>query len=626
MTMVGTGLFMDSFKRGSGLRAWGESVGGGALAGAGIGTMILPGIGTAIGAAVGAIAGAVKQGIQSLVIAIKGKNSYQAGAGEVGRDFGGISADDASLKAFADQVGISEDKLYNMRKDFLSSPKALTDYLGPLAMAQGKTSEFLDSLSHVTTAWGTFDFRKQYELGELTGDWSALDDAYKAAFKDSAALNQSMPDWQNKLLILGDTTKKTAADFQDLYKGFKDTGTISDEFVTFMNKNADALDLAAKSSSTFADELTTIRGAMDIKPLLDGLKTLKDGIASLATPVQTMYDKFFQSGEMTDEFAAKITGLGGDLSKFTDLAGLIKINTYFGEMVQHFKDTGEILPDLITLYEKWGGSMEAMNAAAALPGLHKSLDFITSLKTELQNLVPADNPVAKILAGNFDQSVIDALTGAGLDPEKFKKVGAFSAESNWDQMASDFKSTGKLTDPMKQALLQYGGEAGQTAVSRYGQGFNTISDNLLAQTKAAMDVAYQTEIKGLLGDLADAETKTTSEITTLTTAVTDQFTIVGNKIADAITAAANAVVAEIDVMIGVINHGTTTPATPGGGDTVPVGGDTSVNPDNGGKGDLPPITVNINGDVYGNADFDSRVAQAITTAWRNGGFAYMRSS
>jgi hypothetical protein len=38
--------------------------------------------------------------------------------------------------------------------------------------------------------------------------------------------------------------------------------------------------------------------------------------------------------------------IGGDIGKFSEVAGLVKLNNYFGEMVQHFRDTGEILPDL----------------------------------------------------------------------------------------------------------------------------------------------------------------------------------------------------------------------------------------------------------------------------------------
>jgi hypothetical protein len=57
-TGVGLGVFASGFQRGGGA-GLAMDIGGGALAGAGIGTMIAPGLGTAIGAAVGAGVGAI---------------------------------------------------------------------------------------------------------------------------------------------------------------------------------------------------------------------------------------------------------------------------------------------------------------------------------------------------------------------------------------------------------------------------------------------------------------------------------------------------------------------------------------------------------------------------------------
>jgi len=273
--------------------------------------------------------------------------------------------------------------------------------------------------------------------------------------------------------------------------------------------------------------------------------------------------------------------------------------------------------------------MAKLDEAAALPGLHKSLDFITELTGELEKIAPAMTPAQKLLNGTWDQDVIDALTNAGLDPEKFKAISGIGNMSGWDDAVSQFQSSGKLIKGgvIEQALLQYGGTAGKTAVERYGEGFNTISAGLLAETKAAMDKAYQDKVKDLLGDLNKAETQVKSEIERLTEAVTTQFDAVGQKITDAIAAAATLVTTEIDTMLHNLKYGVTT-VTPNG-NTIPGGtgiGDNGTVPgDNNGDTKIPDITININGDVYGNADFDARVAQAVTTAWRNGGFAYMRT-
>jgi ABC-type transporter Mla subunit MlaD len=326
----GTTAFLDSFRQ-NGVRGWVEAIGGGAAIGAAIGSVV-PVIGTGIGAAFGAVGGAISKGFQSLVGLFTGKNAYQAGAKELSRDFGGITMSADDLEKYLNSIGISESQAYPIRKDIESSSRFLVEVSGPLAAAQGKTQEFLKSLEAVKTAWGTFDFRKQYELGELTGDWTELDEAFKAAFKDSQALNKNVPDWQSKLLMLGDQTKQTASEFQNLYKQFEETKTVSDEFAEFLKKNADALDEATKSSSAFADELAAARKALEIKPLLDGLKNLRDGISGMVPAVDTIYDRFLKTGDITDAFAAKITELGGDISKFTEVSGLVKLNSYFGEI------------------------------------------------------------------------------------------------------------------------------------------------------------------------------------------------------------------------------------------------------------------------------------------------------
>jgi len=620
----GTAAFLDSFSQ-KGVRGWAEAIGGGAAIGAAIGSVV-----PVIGAAIGAAAGALAKGIQALVGAIKGKNAYQAGAMELGRDFGGISMSPDDFKKWLEGVGISENQAYPIRKDIESSSKFLAEVAGPLAAAQGKTQEFLKSLEAVKTAWGTFDFRKQYELGELTGDWTALDEAFKAAFKDSQALNQNVPDWQTKLTMLGDQTKKTAAEFQNLYKQFEENKTVSDEFADFLKKNADALDEAAKSSSAFADELAAARKALEIKPLLDGLKSLRDGISGMIPAVETMYDRFLKTGDITDAFAAKITELGGDISKFTEVSGLVKLDSYFAEMVQHFRDTGEILPDLRDLFQQFGGDLSALDKAADLPGLKSSLGFIQDLSDELTKFLPEQTAIQKLMAGTMDQSVIDALTGAGIAPESLTKItGLLKMETGWDDAVKQFQQSGKLLQGglLEQALQQYGGSAGQTAVSRSGQGFNTVTDQLLAGTKAAMDAAFRTERTGILDILKQAAGDITKQVGDITKPIEDQFTVVSENIQTAFQAAAAAAIAELDKILAKIEEIKNAakdivpePVTPGAGDTLPVepGPAEPVPPAEASQGtyiDLRGATI------FGYDEFARRVAEAQAMNARRAGLA-----
>ena len=66
------------------------------------------------------------------------------------------------------------------------------------------------------------------------------------------------------------------------------------------------------------------RKALEIKPLLDGLKSLRDGISGMVPAVETMYDKFLKTGDITDEFAADHE-LGGDIGS-SPMSGLVKLN------------------------------------------------------------------------------------------------------------------------------------------------------------------------------------------------------------------------------------------------------------------------------------------------------------
>ena len=625
----GTAAFLDSFSQ-KGVRGWVEAIGGGAAIGAAIGSVV-PVIGTAIGAAIGAAAGALAKGIQSLVNAIKGKNAYQAGAMELGRDFGGISMSPDDFKKWLEGVGISESQAYPIRKDIESSSKFLAEVAGPLAAAQGKTQDFLKSLEAVKTAWGTFDFRKQYELGELTGDWTALDEAFKAAFKDSQALNQNVPDWESKLTMLGDATKKTAGEFQNLYKQFEEAKTVSDEFADFLKKNADALDEAAKSSSTFADELAVARKALEIKPLLDGLKSLRDGISGMVPAVETMYDRFLKTGDITDAFAAKITELGGDIAKFTEVSGLVKLNSYFSEMVQHFRDTGEILPDLRDLFQQFGGDLSALDKAADLPGLRFSLGFIQQLSDELTKFLPEQTAIQKLMSGTMDQSVIDALTGAGIAPESLTKItGLLKMETGWDDAVKQFQQSGKLLQGglLEQALQQYGGSAGQTAVTRYGQGFNTVTDQLLAGTKAAMDAAFRTERTGILDILKKAAGDITKQVGDITKPIEDQFTVVSTNIQTAFQAAAAAAIAELDKILAKIEEIKTAtkdivpaPETPGNEEPVsPEPGSGETIPNMVEAQGLTGAYIDLRGaTIFGYDEFARRVAEVQAINARRSG-------
>jgi hypothetical protein len=360
-------------------------------------------------AAAGAVAAYV------LYKAFKAHDPVTAGAMEAVRDFK-VKLSKDTVKSIYDSLGLSEGQAAGIRKDILSSPIALQK-MGAAAQQQGVFDEFLTSLEKIETAWGTFDFRAAFELGNATGDWSELNKQFEDAFEHSQELQNILPNWREQLDALNNSTKMLAV----------------------------------------------------------SLTAFRDSIQGSITPVETMYDKFLKTGEITEEFAAQITKLGGDIEKFKNLA----------------------------------------NLTVELGGMQESLNFIQSLSSALENLAPGLDPINQILSGNIGSEAVDALKAAGLDPERFSSLSSLiGMEKQWDSVAKPF-ATMQSGGMLEKALLEFGGAAGKIAVDRYYQGQNTITQGLLDSTKAAMDKAYQDQIKSALAYIGTVEKETVDKMNDL---------------------------------------------------------------------------------------------------------------
>ncbi len=156
-----------------------------------------------VGAAVAAIAG-------TLIYKSLTRGGTPAGAKESGRDYG-VSVTSQTIEQFIASIGLSKSGYEGVRKDISSSPKFLTEVLFPQAKASGTTAAFLKSLESVSTAWGVFNFRSAFETWMKTGDATALNKAFIAAFGISQKLQEVLPDWQQQLMASGGDTKSTAS-------------------------------------------------------------------------------------------------------------------------------------------------------------------------------------------------------------------------------------------------------------------------------------------------------------------------------------------------------------------------------------------------------------------------------
>lgn len=513
-------------------------------------------------------------GIPKLINAFQGKNAYEAGSPEAQRDFG-VKISTSQVKDWYGSLGLSESQAYGVRKDLFASPAGL-QMLGQVAQQQGTYDEFLKRISAVTTAWGTFDFRAAFELGQATGDWSELNQQFVDAFEHSNALKATMPDFAEKLKAAGEAGKTAIEEQVELWKAFR------------------------------------------------------EAISQSITPVQNMYDKFLETGEITEQFRKTITDLGGDISRFEGLSGLVQLNNHFAEMVQHFRDTGEILPELRDMFGKFGGDLKALDDALALPGLRTGLAGINDLISGLEGLQAPFNPIQQVLSGQWGAETWGGLAGLGLDPSKLTGItDIIRQKTGWDKAISDFQKSGKITSGgvLEHALIQFGGSSGIKALENLKSGFNTITPDLLEKTKAAMDQAYQTAIKDALAYLGTVQKETSDKITTLTKAVEDQFTIVGKGITESIDSAKTDVVDVLNQILiaiaGTVTPVTTTPATPapspgGGGGEEEPGRELNRNRSVGGA------TFQFQNCTFGPNLTENDVERMFGNVWDRGGFAYAR--
>lgn len=491
----GSTLFLDSLNR-EGVGGWIESILGGASTGAGIGAMFGHPV---IGAAIGAFAGAVTKFGQWVGKLMTGPNTYEAAAKEIARDYAGVQMSAQQVQELMTQAGIPEDKAWDLRKNITMSPLFMQQ-TAELAKQQGKYAEFLKDLE---TEWGGVGYKEAVIVGELTGDWSKLNKIWSETINLDADIEKIIPG-ASKNLLLGDTVLE------------------------------------------------------DWEQLIVDMHDLQNTIKNSIPTTKTLFETFANEGKITEEFSKQITDLGGDIQKFQTMADLTELNSNFEEMVQHFRDTGEILPDLAKLFEEFGGDMEVLQNVSQLEGLHKSLDFIDNLVSDLKSLAPELDPLTALMNGKMSADVIQALTEAGLDPEKFSKLAEMiNLEKNWN-----YEPFTTLTPALENALKMYGGTAGQTAIERYYQGYNTITEDLLNNVKTAMDQAYLDQIKELVTYAEGVGTTTSDKITTLTYSVETELSKVSTNITEAINNAKQAVCDEIDRLINAIANAESIPTTP----------------------------------------------------------------
>lgn len=178
------------------------TIGGGAGAAAG-GGGILGGLGGGIAAlATNPIGIAILGSLGAAVFAKKifSKDTIEKFKGEFARDFGNVDLPKDFIGGLLNTLDITKKQLDPIRKDIASAPITLVAALEK-ARQQGKEQAFLTSLESVGNVFGKGNLREGLEFGQLTGDFSALNQAFTDLFQQSTALTGTFGNDLKPLLI-----------------------------------------------------------------------------------------------------------------------------------------------------------------------------------------------------------------------------------------------------------------------------------------------------------------------------------------------------------------------------------------------------------------------------------------
>lgn len=473
---------------------------------------------------------------------------------ETARDLGGTTVGKKAIEQFIEQIGLTQKTAEGIRKDIIVSPKFLTEIAYPAAQASGSVEAFLTSLENVQTVMGNINLRDPFEEFIRTGNANKLNEAYVSLFSKSQALLQIMPDFATRLAAIGTTTGEVAdkasdaaETFSDLVDAFKETGQITPQ-----------LRAAVVALGGSMADLDT---AMEFEKDAAALANLSAEFSKMAPAAESMYEAFLKNGIITEAFAAKIKALGGNLQAFQRYADLTKINSDFASLVRHFEDTGEILPALRQIFQDFGGDLKALDAAADLPKLKGALNFLGDFSQSLASMLPKEQtPIEKFWGGTMTEDLVESLRAAGMSEEEIWQRLPKLSDLNlyltgWDAAVEKFfkdQEEGKSLDysgVIAQALWSgFAGPNAQAALRQYQLGMRTLTPELLAAAKTALQSSFTAEGSYFQKAFSSLSSGLQTSMGNVNDALSAAFVNVAGNISTAMGLAAQAVATQLALM------------------------------------------------------------------------------
>jgi hypothetical protein len=204
-------------------------------------------------------------------------------------------------------------------------------------------------------------------LAELNASWDAYVKLLHDTLKDQTVIQRSI-DSQRATLTEGtaalENLRKTfddAAKAEALKKATENLKTLGAQFIE-TGKMSDTFSKAVTDAGGSVSFFNRMAGEVErLQGLRQELGSLKQMIDSLIPPTKTWQQRFFETGEITEEMAKKIREAGGDIEQFKKFADMRTVKTQFESLVDEFGKTGVASDKLLELIKEFGGN-DAMKA------------------------------------------------------------------------------------------------------------------------------------------------------------------------------------------------------------------------------------------------------------------------
>ncbi len=543
------------------------NVGGGAMSGAGmgmaIGSMILPGLGTAIGAAIGAAGGAIFGGIKTILQRGAAKKEATALVEETSKQIWDIVEQVKSGKIAASEAKTGIDQMWTAYvqalnanvKDKTVIQRSIDSQIFMVQQAKDAVDKVTKEQKALTEAQGVIAkyMAAMLASGKMTIDFA--DYIVKAGGKiedfEKVLKIKPMQDFQSAIQKLSQSITPTSNTFEKMVDVLINTGEVTDELAAKFEE----FGVSTEALYKYADALKKLREFQGV------FGEMRNQLIQLQPKQEDMISQFLQLGIITPELTRAIYKAGLSMGDFRKYARIAETNADFQSLIQNFTWTESGIESLRPSFIALGGDIAALDAAKQVPALMGLLGTFNEMSTTLDGLLPKTKSLSELFfeTGQVSPDLAKAIKDAGGNIGVFEDFGKISnVKKQWDPLFEAFEKAGSwmkldsadqqqlvdlmrsLNDPNISLQIDSGqfDLAVQNAATVIGTQYTNLATNLQTELDK-MKTGIQDQIALLQKGLEDA-------IGFLNQKLQDQLAVLGAGLVEAITGKEDGLVGAVD--------------------------------------------------------------------------------